>query len=158
MTTDPQKAPPLNSKSSGLYEMGDSHQKYNYLSHIYGGIYVSSYDHAKDFDGRVIFVHHDVQWYSKGLHIPLLSKRPNSDTDRTGAKVNEENLDLIHELITNSFIDKSRILIHCRGGVERSPLVVATWLRSKRGFTLDDAYKYIMDRRPVVEYRGYWLD
>lgn len=139
------------SKESGSNEM-------NSVNHIYGGIYVSSYEGAKDFDGRVIYVHHDIKWYSQGLHIPLLSTRPNSDVDRTGAKVNEENLELIHNLITNSFIDKARILIHCRGGVERSPLTVATWLRRYRGFTLDEAYTLLKLRRPVVEDRRYWLN
>lgn len=129
----------------------------NSINHIYGSIYVSSYEHAPDFDGRVIFVHHEVQWYSKGLHIPLLSKRPNSDTDRTGAKINEENLKLIHDTITKAYIDKAKILVHCKGGVERSPLVVATWLQKVRGLTLDEAYTLIKLRRPVVEDRRYWL-
>lgn len=129
----------------------------NEVSHIYGGIYVSSYEGAPKFDGRVVFVHHDIQWYSKGLHVPLLSKRPYSDTDRTGAKVNEENLKLIHSIITDAYIAHEQILVHCRGGVERSPLTVATWLQSRRGFTLDEAYTLIMLRRPIVEDRRYWL-
>lgn len=129
----------------------------NEVNHIYGGVFVSSYEGAPGFVGEVIFVHHDIQWYSKGYHIPLLSKRPNSDTDRTGAKINGYNLAFIHERITNSFLNRTDILIHCKGGVERSPLTVVTWLQKYRGFTLDKAYELLMKKRPVVEDRRYWL-
>jgi protein-tyrosine phosphatase len=128
------------------------------VSRIIGPIYVSSWEGAKNFDGDVIFVHHDIQWYVKGLHIPLLKVRPNSTEDRSGAKVNPRNLDLILWYITEHFVNRQRLLIHCKGGVERSPLCVATWLREYKNRTLDEAYQYIKQKRPIVEDRRNWLN
>lgn len=130
------------------------------VTKIIGPIYVGSWEGVKDFKGDVIFVHHDIQWYTKGLHIPLLSKRPNSDTDRSGAKVNQTNLDLIMEFIEEYFqADSGRpLLIHCKGGVERSPLSVASWLVKYHNWTLDRAYFNLKQLRPIVEDRREWLN
>ncbi len=128
------------------------------VSKILGPIHVSGWEGASDFDGDVIFLHHDIQWYSKGLHIPILRKRPNSDTDRTGAEVNFENLDFIVSHIEYHFATNRSLLVHCKGGVERSPLAVAAWLRNYRKIPLDDAYEYIKMKRSVVEDRRYWLN
>lgn len=127
---------------------------------IYGPIYLSSYEGAKNFQGLVIFVHHDIEYYSQGLHIPILKKRPNDSTDRRGAEVNVDNLELIHALLDKAVAYSQTTLVHCRGGIERSPLVVATWLTQvlEGGASLDTAYNYIKLQRPVVEDRRYWLD
>jgi Dual specificity phosphatase, catalytic domain len=129
-----------------------------YISKIIGPIYVGSWEGAKDFKGGVLFVHHDIQWYTKGLHIPLLSKRPNSATDRSGAKVNLGNLELIMEVIETHFQTDNPLLIHCKGGVERSPLSVASWLVKYHNWTLDRAYFNLKQLRPVVEDRREWLN
>jgi hypothetical protein len=50
-----------------------------------------------------------------------------------------------------------RLLIHCGAGIERSPLVVATWLAEFCGLTLDEAYRWLKARRPIVEDRRVWL-
>lgn len=127
------------------------------VSKIIGSIYVSSYEGAKNFDGDVLFVHHDVQYYTRGLHIPLLKEKPNSSTDRTGAKVNRENLDLIQDTIEFHYETNAPLLVHCRGGVERSPLCVVTWLVESLNWSLDGAYEYVQNKRSVVEDRRYWL-
>ena len=127
------------------------------ISHIYGPIWISSYEGAKKFEGDVVFVHHDIAWYTRGYHIPLLRKRPNSDVDRSGAEVNASNLGLIFDKI-DAVMDSSRsILIHCKGGVERSPLAVACYLSYINTWSLDDSYEYIRARRPVIEDRRVWL-
>ena len=48
--------------------------------------------------------------------------------DQTAALIDEE-LALGH-----------RVLVHCEEGCERAPLVVAWFLKTKRGMTLDEAY------------------
>jgi Dual specificity phosphatase, catalytic domain len=131
--------------------------EYNY-DRILGSIYVGGYENAGDFNGFVLFVHHDIQWYTKGLHIPLLSKKPNSPTDRTGAKINYSNLYLITETIDRHFKNHTPLLVHCRGGVERSPLCVVHWLVEYFDNTPDIAYDYVKMKRPVVEDRRYWLN
>lgn len=127
------------------------------VSKILGPVYVSSYVGAKDFEGQVVFVHHDIQWYTKGLHIPLLSKRPNSYTDRSGAKVNLENLYLLQNIIEEHFKNNLPILVHCKGGIERSPLTVVNWLVAKHGLSFDEAYAYTKSKRHVIEDRRIWM-
>lgn len=127
------------------------------VSKIIGPIFVSSYEGAKDFRGDILFVHHDIEWYTRGWHLPLLQSRPNSDTDRTGAKVNYDNLELIHDIIQFHYDAGSPLLVHCKGGVERSPLCVVTWLNLCKDHSLDSAYEYVKNARPVVEDRRYWL-
>jgi len=125
---------------------------------IFGCIHVSGYEGAKDFDGRVVFVHHDIQWYTKGYHIPVLKVRPNSDTDRSGAKVNTENLNLLVDIIDEHFLNRWPLLVHCRGGVERSPLTVVAWLVQRKKMDIDEAYEFVKFKRPVVEDRRMWLE
>jgi Dual specificity phosphatase, catalytic domain len=50
------------------------------------------------------------------------------------------------------------LLVHCYAGVERSPLTLAYWLvKSKRYPNLDEAYKFLKSKRPIVEDRRAWL-
>jgi len=153
--------------------MNKSYHKPEYVGRdqIVPWIWVGSYESVEDWEGdNVIFVHHDVEYYTKGLHIPLLSKRPNSAEDRTGAKVNLKNLSLIHDIISNFRDREEPLLIHCRGGVERSPLCVASYMvkfmyqfdsgpnQRMTRHTYDTAYDFIQGKRSVVEDRRYWLN
>lgn len=49
------------------------------------------------------------------------------------------------------------VLVHCRKGVERSPLTVAVWMRDHSGMSLDQAYELIAKQRPQIEDRREWL-
>jgi predicted protein tyrosine phosphatase len=56
--------------------------------------------------------------------------------------------------------NKSRpMLVHCGAGIERSPLTVA-WFMCRKQFVadLDEAYAWLMKRRPVVQDRRIWLE
>jgi len=55
------------------------------------------------------------------------------------------------------FLKAGSVLVHCLAGGERSPLVVATWLSHRHGFSLSEAYKLIIKKRPIVEERAFWL-
>jgi Dual specificity phosphatase, catalytic domain len=57
----------------------------------------------------------------------------------------------------DEFLETGSVLVHCVAGRERSPLVVATWLCERRGLTLDEAYRLIISKRPIVEGRASWL-
>ncbi|HEY1295443.1 MAG TPA: dual specificity protein phosphatase [Chloroflexota bacterium] len=52
--------------------------------------------------------------------------------------------------------DGKQVLVHCWAGVERSPLTVTWWLRTRQGMTLDEAYAHIMARRTVWDRRE-WM-
>ena len=51
----------------------------------------------------------------------------------------------------------ARVMVHCEEGCERAPLVVAWFLKTRRGFSLDDAYRLLKERRPIIEDRRRWL-
>ena len=56
------------------------------------------------------------------------------------------------------FIDHGPgILVHCGGGAERSPLVVAVWMCKRFNMDLDEAYAWLKSRRQQVEDRRRWL-
>ena len=50
-----------------------------------------------------------------------------------------------------------RVLVHCEEGSERAPLMVAWYLVSRRGMSLDEAYNLLRARRPIVRDRRKWL-
>jgi len=61
---------------------------------------------------------------------------------------------------TKDHLNYNQILVHCAAGIERSPLAVAWWMvtiRDHPACTWDDAYKFILSKRPQVEDRRYWI-
>lgn len=134
----------------------DDQGYFNEISHILGSIHVSSYIGAAAFEGRKLCLHHDCTLVTD-LHVPLLIKRPNSDTDRSGAQVNHRNLALITEIIEKHYRSNLPLCVHCKGGVERSPLAVVHWLNSRHGYDWDDAYEFVQSKRKVVEDRTIWM-
>ena len=139
-----------------IVQKGDLNQERNERSHILGSIYISDYVGASCFEGRKICVHHDCSLVTD-LHIPLLLRRPNSDIDRSGAKVNRANLSIISDLIEKHFKSNLPLCVHCKGGVERSPLAVVYWLNTRRGYNWEDAYQLVREKRSVVEDRSGWM-
>lgn len=74
--------------------------------------------------------------------------------------ISGELLDSICCLIHEERKQLKQILVHCTGGIERSPLVVA-WYLCKYDVhdaidTLDDAYEYIQCKRRVFD-RSSWV-
>ena len=67
-------------------------------------------------------------------------------------------LDLVAREIQERFEKKIPTLVHCLGGMERSPLAMAYWMRKCHNFTYDDAYNHIQKLRPVVLNRLTWLN
>ena len=130
-----------------------------YNKYFEGGIWLGDAQSAKIFKGVIICVHENAEYCVKGaIHLPILEKLPNSVLDRTGAVASLRKLNNVSARITSYTIDKNKILIHCAGGVERSPLALAYHLASI-GFkeNIEEAYKYIIERRSIVSRRLYWL-
>lgn len=59
--------------------------------------------------------------------------------------------------IAAALVSHKRVLVHCGGGIERSPLAVAWFLVTQWGYTMDDAYRLIASKRPQVQRRDYWI-
>ncbi len=71
-----------------------------------------------------------------------------------------DQLNAVAEVIDNALANekiKRKILVHCYAGIERSPLAIAWFLHTKRGMTLDEAYKLIKQKRPIVQDRQVWI-
>ena len=113
---------------------------------IIAGLYVGDLQDAQKFDGTIISVLPDVPEGEppKAVHMPFLADGLDS-LERTAALIDDE-LALGH-----------RVLVHCEEGCERAPLVVAWFLKARRGMTLDQAYALLKSRRPIVEDRRRWL-
>ena|SRR6267378_7425473 len=68
-------------------------------------------------------------------------------------------LDAVAAIIEDSLKCGQRILVHCGAGIERSPLALAWWLvTSGRLKTLDEAYRLLIEKRPIVQDRRAWLE
>ena len=61
----------------------------------------------------------------------------------------------IHNKITEN--PDIRIVVHCAMGMERSPLAIAWYLHRRNRISLDDAYKKLVDARPIVLDRRGWI-
>jgi protein-tyrosine phosphatase len=110
------------------------------------GLFVGDLQDAQKFDGTIVSVLPDVPENEppQAIHMPFLAEGVAS-LDKTAALIDQE------------LVLGNRVLIHCEEGCERAPLVVAWFLKTKRGMTIDEAYALLKSRRPIVEDRRRWL-
>ncbi len=127
---------------------------------VIGSIYLGDMVSAAKFEGDRLCVHEMVPYYvGQFHHIPILAKKPKSTTDRTGAVVSMPQLEAACDLIQKYYVANKPLLVHCHGGIERSPLTLAWWLFTKTShvYNLDEAYAYLKLARPAISPRFFWL-
>ena len=61
---------------------------------------------------------------------------------------------LIHNLIEHN---KSKVIVHCYAGMERSALTCVWYLVKYNNMSIDDAYELVQKARPIVLDRRSWL-
>jgi hypothetical protein len=129
------------------------------VSHIFDNLYLSGIIAASTFDGHRLYVHEDPPHYTGHcIHLPILVKKPNSMSDRTGAVASIEALNDAADIIEDHVNRYENLLVHCKGGVERSPLAIAWYLKRCGKYpTLEKAYEFLKSKRPVVSNRLFWL-
>lgn len=129
------------------------------LSHITDYVYLSGMNVASHFTGTRLYVHEDpIQYEGEHIHVPILIQKPLSVRDRSNGLASIDQLDKAADIIEDHVRRGDDILIHCKGGVERSPLTIAWWLvKSKRRQDFDRAYEWLKLKRPVVSKRLFWL-
>ena len=127
---------------------------------VLGTIYLGDMKSAEQFDGMRLCVYDTAPTYQgEYIHIPILEKRPNSSFDRTGAIVSVDRLNAACDLINEYFTTNKKLLVHCHGGIERSPLTVAWWLSAQAPYVcnINEAYTFLKLVRPAVSPRLFWL-
>ena len=115
-------------------------------SEIIAGLFVGDLQDAQKFEGTIITVLPDLPEGEPphAIQMPFLAEGVVT-LDKTAA------------LIEDELARGHRVLVHCEEGCERAPLVVAWFLKTKRGMTIDEAYGLLKSRRPIVEDRRRWL-
>jgi hypothetical protein len=115
-------------------------------SEIIPNLFVGDLQDATHFDGMIISVLADVPACepTRAIQLPFL-RNGRASLDSTAALVNA------------ALALGLRVLVHCEEGSERAPLVVAWFLKTRRGFTLEEAYDLLRLKRPIVRDRRKWL-
>ncbi|KAH9518575.1 Dual specificity protein phosphatase 1 [Bulinus truncatus] len=57
----------------------------------------------------------------------------------------------IIEFIDNVAAEDGKVLVHCRAGVSRSATVCIAYIMQKQGLSLDSAFEFVMNRRPIID-------
>lgn len=115
-------------------------------SEIITNLFLGDLQDARRFDGMIISVLADLMAAEPGrtIHLPFLAN-------------GRATLDSTAAVIDAGLRLGMRVLVHCEEGCERAPLVIAWFLRTRRGLTLDEAYALIKSQRPIVRDRRAWL-
>ncbi len=148
------------------------------MNFIVHNIYLGSLIDAKHSWAlkNTLYVHEDPQvGYTPTHHVPILETEIEvpftvgdyfADEKAEGEiatiqrkrLVDPKRLENAHAILDHYYDGWKPLLIHCIGGVERSPLTLATWMVSRGLYhELDEAYAYLKKQRPVVEDRRHWL-
>jgi hypothetical protein len=113
---------------------------------IIANLFVGDLQDAARFDGIIISV------------LPeLLESEPRRAILMPFMANGRATLDSTAAVIDAALERNQRVLVHCEEGCERAPLVVAWFLKTRRGMTLDEAYTLMKSRRPIVQDRRGWL-
>ncbi len=113
---------------------------------IIANLFVGDLQDAAHFDGIIISV------------LPeLLESEPRRAILMPFMANGRATLDSTAAVIDAALERNQRVLVHCEEGCERAPLVVAWFLKTRRGMTLDEAYALMKSRRPIVQDRRRWL-
>jgi hypothetical protein len=115
-------------------------------SEIIPQLFVGDLQDAVNFDGMIISVLADVPDCEprRSIQLPFLAN-------------GRATLDSTAALIDAALALNQRVLVHCEEGSQRAPLVVAWFLKTRRGLTLDAAYDLLKRQRPIVRDRRRWL-
>ena len=113
---------------------------------IIANLFVGDLQDAAHFDGIIISV------------LPeLLESEPRRAILMPFMANGRATLDSTAAVIDAALERNQRVLVHCEEGCERAPLVVAWFLKTRHGMTLDEAYALMKSRRPIVQDRRRWL-
>jgi hypothetical protein len=115
-------------------------------SEIIANLYVGDLQDARKFDGIIISVLADVPAGepARSIQMPFLAN-------------GRASLDSTAAVIDAALALNQRVLVHCEEGSERAPLVIVWFLNRRCGMSIDDAYKLLIAKRPIIRDRRKWL-
>ena len=133
---------------------------------ILGSIYLGDKDDAPKFEGEIICVLQDIPKGEpkEALWIPIVRSSTTLTEDQlvieqdTDVYAQRSNLDLIARILEENWEENIKTLVHCIGGIERSPLAIVYWLQKYHSFTFNTAYERVQKIRPQVQNRLIWLN
>ncbi len=136
---------------------------------IIKNVWIGDIDDARVWDGNKLCVLEkypkDYTQRKNSVLIPILSRVVEGQpTDKRemikdeDAEAIMENLDLVSSVIHNHIMAGEKVLVHCIGGMERSPLAVSWYLHKNAGVPLTDAFDYVKTKRPQALNRIQWLN
>jgi Dual specificity phosphatase, catalytic domain len=116
-------------------------------SEILPGLFLGDLQDAVKFDGIIINVLHDRPACEprRAIQLPFLAN-------------GRATLDSTAALIDAVLAREQCVLVHCEEGSERAPLVVVWFLITRRAMSLDEAYRQVIAKRPIVRDRRRWLE
>ena len=79
------------------------------------------------------------------------------DAERTFAEEDFQYIDGILETLRLLMEDAGKILVHCHGGMDRSPFIVAVYLHVHHNLGPLEAYDAVQKRRKQTIMHGEWL-
>jgi len=85
---------------------------------------------------------------------PLFDRRPNA----LGRKPKAEELLRFAEGLVDMSARGARVLIRCRQGKDRTPLVAAAYVSRRRNMPLRQAYELVKQKRPRTRFHWDWLE
>jgi len=121
------------------------------MSHILENLYLGSLEDALNAPPDFVIV--CVLEYQPSNEPPGAYRFPFLEGGVANVKVLDDFANLVDKLLSEG----KKVLVHCGMGVERSPLAVVWYLHRKKGMSIADAYRYVMNRRSVVADRSSWL-
>ena len=128
---------------------------------IIKNVWVGDIDDAREWKGNKICVLEsypkDYTQRKNSVLVPILSSE-HIHLEDENAEVMMENIDLVSTIIQNHIMAGEKILVHCAGGMERSPLAVTWYLHKNAGVGLNDAFDFVKKKRPQALNRIQWLN
>lgn len=136
------------------------------VTKILDHLYLGDWNDAQKFEGEIICVMQDIMSIEpkKAYWIPIIRTVGKLNYDKLIEEQDVEVTALPHQIDLCTFmIDKNLkyeadTLVHCMAGIERSPLVIASYLHEYNNMTWDEAYEFITEKRPEVANRLQWLN
>jgi len=120
------------------------------MTQVLSNLYIGTYDDAcneNELKRKGITHILSVFAHTSSIKGVEYKKYPMDDSGKTNLKAV---LDEVSEFMEMGQKANNSLLVHCQSGQNRSPVVIISWLMTKRNKTLHDAHSKVKKLRPIV--------